>query len=327
MARQKIDGFAAMEEELVAWMHATYGTVVELFYAHGLRQSPATLKSTGFDVHQDTEDFDFIEYTAVVKLTADTPDEPPSSMRVIGAERDFEYGPGPGERFDSNSHAWRSHLAAAAAAPAASVHHASVAPRSERPHLKLAFFFKKSEKGERRAKRGLSGQSLSDEQLAQRRRAVTSQMEAFSPMAGRRENMAAFGIDSPHAHEPGSIRPPRCGSCTGCMRFEDRRQSGPTVDCAHCIFCLDKPKFGGKNSLKQCCLRMWCVHKIQFAVPAAQIEARKIFGHELPSTASAGEEGGDDDLVNLLVEEMGEISGEEREGEQTESWIEKCSID
>ena len=37
----------------------------------GLRQSPHTLKSTGFDVHQDTEDFPFIEYTVVVKLTGD----------------------------------------------------------------------------------------------------------------------------------------------------------------------------------------------------------------------------------------------------------------
>eukprot|EP00966_Prymnesium_polylepis_P267311 6175158-Prymnesium_polylepis.1 len=117
MARQKIDGFAAMETELVTWLQETYGTVVELFYVHDLRQSPDTLKSTGFDVHQDTEDYGFIEYTAVVKLTADILDEPPSSMRVVGAERDFEYGPGPGEELDSNSHAWRSHPAATAAAP------------------------------------------------------------------------------------------------------------------------------------------------------------------------------------------------------------------
>ena len=46
----------------------------------------------GFAVHQDTEDFDFIEYTIVVKLTADAPGEPPSAMRVVGAPLHFHYG-------------------------------------------------------------------------------------------------------------------------------------------------------------------------------------------------------------------------------------------
>ena len=55
-------------------MHARYGTVVELFYAHGLRQSQRTLSSTGFAIHQDTEDYAFIEYTVVVKLTPDARD-------------------------------------------------------------------------------------------------------------------------------------------------------------------------------------------------------------------------------------------------------------
>ena len=52
----------------------------------------ATLTSTGFDVHQDIEDYDFIEYTVVVKLTADLPGEPPSRMRVVGAPHHFQYG-------------------------------------------------------------------------------------------------------------------------------------------------------------------------------------------------------------------------------------------
>ena len=34
------------------WLHEAYGTVVELYFAHGLCQSPLTAKSTGFDVHQ-----------------------------------------------------------------------------------------------------------------------------------------------------------------------------------------------------------------------------------------------------------------------------------
>jgi hypothetical protein len=41
-----------MEEELSSWLNRRFGTLVELVFAHGLRQSPATLSSTGFDVHQ-----------------------------------------------------------------------------------------------------------------------------------------------------------------------------------------------------------------------------------------------------------------------------------
>ena len=63
LIRLELPGFRAMEEFLVRWLHETYGTVVELYFAHGLRQSSLTEKSTGFDVHQDTEEFPFIEYT------------------------------------------------------------------------------------------------------------------------------------------------------------------------------------------------------------------------------------------------------------------------
>ena len=126
--RAHVPGFQEMEATLASWLHERFGSVVELFYCHGLRQSPHTLKSTGFDVHQDTEDFDFIEYTVVVKLTADVEGEPPSQMRVVGCERHFDYGPAAG-----SSGLFRARL-----------FHASVAPRSEREHLKLAFFFRES---------------------------------------------------------------------------------------------------------------------------------------------------------------------------------------
>lgn len=53
--RRHLPGFASMEDSLVGWLHATFGIVVELFYAHGLRQGPQTLRSTGFDVHQECE--------------------------------------------------------------------------------------------------------------------------------------------------------------------------------------------------------------------------------------------------------------------------------
>ena len=151
--RKHLLGFAAMEATLTAWINQLYDTSVELFYAHGLRQGPDTLRSTGFDVHQDTEDYDFIEYTIVVKLTADERGEAPSAMRVVGAPHHFYYGGSAGD-----SGAFRARL-----------HHASVGPESEREHLKVAFFFRKSDKGERLAARMAAAgrrQAVGEEELA-----------------------------------------------------------------------------------------------------------------------------------------------------------------
>ena len=74
--RAHVTGFGAMEAALVAWLRAHFGRCVTLHYAHALRQSPTTLSATGFDVHQDTEDYSEIEFTVVVKLSEDhTPRE------------------------------------------------------------------------------------------------------------------------------------------------------------------------------------------------------------------------------------------------------------
>lgn len=139
LARRYVPGFEAMENELVSFLHERFATAVELQFAHALRQSPETLRSTGFGVHQDTEDYPFILYTVVVKLTPDASGEAPSEMRVVGAERHFQYGPDAG-----NAGCFRAEL-----------HHASVMPKAEREHLKIAFFFKASKHAERRAKRAV----------------------------------------------------------------------------------------------------------------------------------------------------------------------------
>ncbi|XP_067874843.1 histone-lysine N-methyltransferase 2B-like [Heterodontus francisci] len=41
----------------------------------------------------------------------------------------------------------------------------------------------------------------------------------------------------------------RCGCCKGCRNPED---------CGKCVNCLDKPKFGGRNTKKQCCVWRKC---------------------------------------------------------------------
>ncbi len=40
----------------------------------------------------------------------------------------------------------------------------------------------------------------------------------------------------------------RCGKCDYCTQ----------TDCGSCVFCQDKVKFGGKGTLKQCCIRRKC---------------------------------------------------------------------
>ncbi|XP_066516120.1 histone-lysine N-methyltransferase 2B [Hoplias malabaricus] len=47
------------------------------------------------------------------------------------------------------------------------------------------------------------------------------------------------------------FRSRRCGECKGCLHEED---------CGRCINCLDKPKFGGPNTKRQCCVFKRCDH-------------------------------------------------------------------
>ena len=49
------------------------------------------------ELSTSSQDYDFIEYTVVVKLTPDDPSESPSAMRVVGAPRAFYYGPAAGD--------------------------------------------------------------------------------------------------------------------------------------------------------------------------------------------------------------------------------------
>ena len=109
-------------------------------------------------MHQDTEDFSFIEYTVVVKLTPDGAGQPPSAMRVVGADRHFYYAAPAG----------------ASGCFRADLHHASVEPKSDDEHLKIAFFFRSSTRGERRAKRALAegDEGVTELELAQRRKVV-----------------------------------------------------------------------------------------------------------------------------------------------------------
>ncbi|XP_077363173.1 histone-lysine N-methyltransferase 2B isoform X2 [Festucalex cinctus] len=50
-------------------------------------------------------------------------------------------------------------------------------------------------------------------------------------------------------YRPGGVRSRRCGECRGCL---------VESDCAKCTNCYDKPKFGGPNKKRQCCIYRRC---------------------------------------------------------------------
>ena len=90
-------------------------------------------------------------------------------MRVVGAHRNFEYAPAAG----------------GSGAFLARLFHASVEPEGASEHLKVAFFFKASTKGERRAQRALAaaGGGGDREELARRRQRVAHEMSVAGQVA------------------------------------------------------------------------------------------------------------------------------------------------
>ncbi|XP_056255060.1 histone-lysine N-methyltransferase 2B isoform X1 [Seriola aureovittata] len=74
-------------------------------------------------------------------------------------------------------------------------------------------------------------------------------------------------------YAPGGVRARRCGRCPGCL-IED--------DCAKCVNCLDKPKFGGPNTKRQCCIYKKCERiekaKIERIVRPFKVQARRLSG-------------------------------------------------
>nr|XP_048274912.1 methyl-CpG-binding domain protein 1 isoform X7 [Myodes glareolus] len=82
-------------------------------------------------------------------------------------------------------------------------------------------------------------------------------------------------LPAPQHPEPTELQPytnhrqnRKCGACAACLR---------RMDCGHCDFCCDKPKFGGSNQKRQKCRWRQC---LQFAMKRL-----------LPSTGSGSEEG------------------------------------
>ncbi|KAM9838222.1 histone-lysine N-methyltransferase 2B [Aulostomus maculatus] len=71
-------------------------------------------------------------------------------------------------------------------------------------------------------------------------------------------------------YAPGGVRSRRCGICKGCLVEKD---------CAKCVNCRDKPKFGGPNTKRQCCIYKKCERieraKMERFVRQFKVQARR----------------------------------------------------
>ncbi|KAF7211023.1 histone-lysine N-methyltransferase 2B isoform X3 [Nothobranchius furzeri] len=88
------------------------------------------------------------------------------------------------------------------------------------------------------------------------------------------------------------IRSRRCRVCTGCLVEED---------CSKCINCLDKPKYGGPNTKRQCCIFKKCerIEKRKFdrAFKPLKIWARQYSGSTSGNESALGTREPDEGLA------------------------------
>ncbi|XP_030596227.1 histone-lysine N-methyltransferase 2B isoform X2 [Archocentrus centrarchus] len=78
----------------------------------------------------------------------------------------------------------------------------------------------------------------------------------------------------------GGVRSRRCGRCKGCLIEED---------CAKCVNCLDKPKFGGPNTKRQCCIYKKC-DRIEKAKIARVVRPFKVQPKAFLGSASSSDD-------------------------------------
>ena len=83
------------------------------------------------------------------------------------------------------------------------------------------------------------------------------------------------------------LRRGRCGVCPGCVRD----------DCGTCVYCLDKPKFGGANVKRQRCALRGCDVGLAFYSP----DPRDALGREGSEGMEEAKEDGDDNNADICA--------------------------
>ncbi|XP_022073088.2 histone-lysine N-methyltransferase 2B isoform X1 [Acanthochromis polyacanthus] len=140
-------------------------------------------------------------------------------------------------------------------------------------------------------------------------------------------------------YAPGGIRSRRCGRCKGCLVEED---------CAKCMNCLDKPKFGGPNTKRQCCVYKKCERiekaKLERIIRPLKAQARRLSGSMSSSDDTNWKYGGEgsstmalgvrkESLRNItprsyssLLKSESEEEEEEEEEQQQEDKADKSAV-
>ena len=146
-AARDLPGFAGVVQAAVAKLEADLAIRqtnqrLQLQYAHALLQGPDSGRSSSFASHRDTDVVSKrgsppVLYTAIIKLTADEPNESASRMHVADAQETFHYGPCAGDGCWFLSGLW----------------HESLPSESRCLHLKLALFFAVVEAGLKRKRK------------------------------------------------------------------------------------------------------------------------------------------------------------------------------
>ncbi|XP_069805007.1 histone-lysine N-methyltransferase 2B isoform X2 [Dendropsophus ebraccatus] len=93
------------------------------------------------------------------------------------------------------------------------------------------------------------------------------------------------------------LRMTRCGDCKGCSVVDD---------CGTCVNCLDKTKFGGPNTKKQCCVYKRCDMIEARRLQRLAHKGRKVIRHLPPTRDSASESG--ESFIDTLRNEDTEAS-------------------
>ncbi|XP_072531678.1 histone-lysine N-methyltransferase 2B isoform X2 [Salminus brasiliensis] len=80
------------------------------------------------------------------------------------------------------------------------------------------------------------------------------------------------------------LRQRRCFRCKGCCREED---------CGRCVFCLDKPKYGGPNKKRQSCIYKKCAKIEENKMKRLKVQMKRRQISAAPYPCSSGEEEGE----------------------------------
>ncbi|KAF5895846.1 histone-lysine N-methyltransferase 2B-like isoform X3, partial [Clarias magur] len=86
-----------------------------------------------------------------------------------------------------------------------------------------------------------------------------------------------------YRHRGFNLRQRRCFNCKGCCQEED---------CGTCVFCLDKPKYGGPNKKRQSCIHKKCLRIEENKMRRLKVQMKRRAMYAQAAAYSGGEEEG-----------------------------------